>query len=182
MKYIQNSILVGLLIFALSLSAQHHIQKIGYVDSDSVLFSLPEYKIQAKSLETYQKQLQTQLDNQKNEIQRKYEDYEKNAANWAPLVLEEKQKEIQQLEQNFYEFQQKAQNSLQQKEQELLKPLFEKIKKGISEVAKERGYTYVLPDHIFLYADKEHDLTEIVIKHLGGTLPSTGTSSKTSGK
>jgi len=180
MKHLQNLFIAFSLLFCANVFAQqHHALKIGYVDSDSVLFSLPEYKIQAKSLETYQKQLQTQLENQKTEIQRKYEDYEKNRANWPQVVLEEKQKEIQQLEQNFMEFQQKAQNSLQQKEQELLKPLFEKIKKGIGEVAKEKGYTFIVPDQVFLYAEKEYDLTDAVIKHLGGsTTPAKPSSGK----
>jgi outer membrane protein len=146
-----------------------HAVKIAFVDSDSILFSLPGYKVQAKSLETHQKQLQTELERQQKEFQLKYEDYQKNEKNWTQIVLENKQKELQMLDENFREFQQKAQTSLQQKEQELLKPLFDQIKKGIEAVAKEKGYTYVVPSQVFLYAEPTADITSLVIKYLGGT-------------
>lgn len=151
---------------ALPASAQ---TKIGYVTPDSIMVSLPEFKNQQKALQSYAQQLETQLKNSQEEFRKKYEDYQRNGDNWPQLVIEQKLKELEDLQKNLNEFQQRVQASLQQKEAELFEPLYAKMQKGIDEVAKEMGYTYVMQKQYFIYSDASHDLTTPVIRKLGGT-------------
>jgi outer membrane protein len=138
--------------------------KIAHVDSDSVLRSMDEYKIQIKQLETYQKQLAAQSEKMQSDFKTKYEDLQRTEKDLAPIILEEKYKELQQMEQNIIQFNQKAQGDIIKKEKDLLEPLINKVKKAIQEVAKAKGYSYVAPSENFLYADPIHDITLEVIK------------------
>jgi len=145
-------------------------QKFAHANSDSIVVSLPEFKTQQKILESYGKQLQATLQDKEKALQAKYEEYQTQVNDWIPDVRAEKEKEINQLSQGLQEFRQTASQKLQAKEQEVYAPLFEKVQKGIEDVAKENGYTYVLPTAVFLFAAESDDITNLVIKKLGGTV------------
>ena len=140
--------------------------KVAYVNSDSILVKIPEYKVQLKTMEAYQKQLSMQAEQQQKEFETKAREFEQNKEVWAQLVLEQKYKELQQLEQNRYEFQQKAQQDIMRKEQELLAPLSVKMQEAIETVANEKGYTYVLHEQSLIVKDKSHNITQDVINKL----------------
>ena len=78
------------------------------------------------------------------------------------------QKELQTLDDALTVYKQKAQNELIQKQQELLKPLIEKMSKTIEVVAKELKINFVLnkTDDVLLYGDKEFDITFKVLDKL----------------
>jgi outer membrane protein len=64
------------------------------------------------------------------------------------------------------EYKETAQNDLQKKETELMKPLQEKIKTSIQKVGKAKGYQYIMNAENLLLADGP-DLTADVKKDLG---------------
>ncbi len=162
--------LIGVLALLCLISANTFAQDaVALADLDSIVVSLPEFKTQQKILESYGKQLQSTLQSKQQEIQGKYQEYESNVANWIPEVIKEKQKELQNLQQNLQEFQQTAQANMAKKEQEILAPLYEKAQKGIKDVAKEKGYKYVIPVNVVLFAAEGNDITNAVIKKLGGS-------------
>ncbi len=138
-------------------------QKFAYVNSDSVMRSMSEYKIQMKTLESYAKQLQTQYQTKQQSMQQKIQDYQANAADWVPDVLQEKQKEINELDSELKSFPQTYQFSVQRKQQELMSPLMEKVEIAISKVAKEESVNFVFPDQSLLFSQEKLDLTAKVI-------------------
>ena len=145
--------------------------KIGYIHSDTVLISMPEYEGAKNTIETYSSQLSAQLESKGAEFEEKARDFEQNAATWAEAVANDKREELVRLETNIREFQQQAEANLRNKENEVLGPLYIKIEAAIREVAAEAGYDYVTPSQVYLYANPEHDLTDKVISKLGGTKP-----------
>lgn len=162
--------LIGVVAFICLFAANTYAQEsIAIVNTDSIVVSLPEFQTQQKILESYGKQLQSTLQSKQQEIQTKYKEYETNVANWIPEVIQEKQKELQALQANLQEFQQTAQNNMAKKENEILAPLYEKAQKGIETVAKEKGYKFVLPINVIIYAVEGNDITQDVIKKLGGS-------------
>ena len=81
---------------------------------------------------------------------------------------ESKLKELQDLENRIKIFDEQAQEDLQSKQEELLKPLIDKAKAAIAEVAKENGYTYVFDTSVgaLLYFELSDDIIELVKKKL----------------
>lgn len=91
----------------------------------------------------------------------------------TPVVREDKEKELTNLQNSIQEFQRSADQSLQQKQQALLKPALDKLQKNIDAVAEENGYTYVLNSDgaspVLLHGPKEGDISDLVLKKMGIT-------------
>jgi len=166
MKQIIFAALVAL-FFIGNVSAQDQV-KVGYVIVDSVMTSLPEYQTQMKIFESYSSQLDEELTSKRTTLQTKFQEYQEKAPTWLPDIVQEREKEIQQLQTNLQEFAQQVQGKLAAKEQELLGPVLVKIQQGIDDIAKEKGFTFIMNEQIFLYADSTYDITNDVIKKLGG--------------
>ena len=59
------------------------------------------------------------------------------------------------------------------KRDELMRPLYTMLSEAIATVAKENGYTQILTitGNEFAYIDSKFDITELVLKNLGITIP-----------
>jgi len=170
--------LVAILMVGFTTQAQD--LKIGYTNIDYILSQLPEAKQIQADLESYQKQLQTQLQSKAQELQEKIADYQQTVQNMTDLVRQDREEELQQLEQRYRKFQQDADQSIQKKQADLLQPAYEKIQKAIEEVAKANNYTHIFSDgsamtNVLLYARPEDDVTEMVLTKMGVTSTSQNT-------
>ncbi len=148
-----------------------NIQKIGYVYTDTVLFSLEKTGLKRKELEVYGKQLQISLEKKQQFIQQKYAvyiEYTKSPANIVPKVKEEKEKELQKLQEELQEQQKEAQINLGNKEQKLIAPLQNEIKEAVKKYAKTQAYAYIFSGNIFHTANKGDNCTDKIIAQLGG--------------
>jgi len=148
--------------------------KIGYTNADVILNALPDAKIIDEDLKKLEKLLSEQLESMMKEFDVKRLEYEKNINTWPKIVLEEKQNELKNLQQNIYAFQEKAEREMANKQALLLEPVFFKIQESINKVSKEHGFAFVFSSEasgfpILLYAAEEHDITNLIIKDLGGT-------------
>ncbi len=144
-------------------------QKLGYVDLQEVMVAMPEYKKANTDMEKYQKQLEEDLGKLQVEFKTKYEDFEKSANTTTATMREFKEKELRQLQERIQEFQQSAQEESRKKEADLLKPIVEKAKNAIAQVAKEVGYSYVFDANSagMLYKPEGDNITPSVKKKLG---------------
>ena len=148
--------------------------KIGYTDVQYVLAQMPESKQIESDLKAYNSQLEAQLKSKYSEYQTKGEAYQKAASTMTDVVKADKEKELQALQQSIQEFQRSAEQSLQQKQQTLLKPALDKLQKNIDAVADENGFTYVFNSDgggspLLLHAPKEGDISDLVLKKMGIT-------------
>lgn len=126
-------------------------KKFGHINSNELLMAMPERDSAEKKLQNEARQLESALQTMSKEYESKVAEYQANAATWGDVIKAAKAKDIGQLEQRIQEFQNSAQESLERKEQELMKPLIDKAKKGIEDVAKENGYSYILIQALACY-------------------------------
>jgi outer membrane protein len=169
MKNTLKLIVVGFITIISSFTA--NAQKIAHISLDSLISLMPESKTAQQSLQEYSKQLEQQVTLMQTELQSKYETYQKDSPNMAPIVKESKEKELNDLNQRINDFQQQAQQDYQKKSAELSKPVYDKAKKAIDQVAKEAGYKYVLDTStgLVLYNEAADDIIALVVKKLGIT-------------
>ncbi len=151
-------------------------QKIGYTNVDYVLSQMPESKQIEADLKAYSGQLEAQLKSKTTEFQTKLEAYQKGGATMTDLVKADKEKELQNLQSSIQDFQKSADQSLQQKQQVLLKPALDKLQKTIDDVAKENGYSYILNSDagygttpVLLHAPEDANISDLVLKKMGVT-------------
>lgn len=161
-------LLVVLAFAGLNLSSSN-AQKIGYVDLQEIMTQMPEYKKANTDMEAYSKTLEDELKKMGEEFQKAYGEFEKTSSKMTEPVREIKQKQLQDMQQRIQEFQQSAQENARKKEAELLKPIIDKAKTAISQVAKENGYSYVMDSNTagFLYKPEADNLISKVKAKLG---------------
>jgi outer membrane protein len=82
-------------------------------------------------------------------------------------LKEVKRNELQKQSQELSGEQQKIQNDFAQKRQELSIPIQKKLQEAIESVAKENGYTYVMPREALIVMPPANDLGPLVMKKLG---------------
>lgn len=168
-------VIVALCAIGFSVKAQEAL-KIGYTNGDYILSLMPQAKQIDAELKAYEKQLQNQLQAKYTDLQTKMGDYQKNAASWDELIRTDKEQEIQNLQQSVQEFQVKAEQSMANKRNQLLKPVYEQISNAIDAAAKENGYTHVFSAgtpgfDVLLYAREEDDISNLILGKLGITPP-----------
>ena len=148
--------------------------KIGYTDVQYVLSQMTESKQIESELKTYNDQLAAQLKSKSSEFETKVKDYQQKSGTMTDVVKADTEKELQRLQQSIQEFQRTAEQSLQQKQQTLLKPALDKLQKNIDLVADENGFTYVFNSDgggspLLLHAPKDGNISDLVLKKMGIT-------------
>ncbi len=162
------------LLAVLSAQSQSSELKIGYTNVDYILSKLPEVKQIESELKTHEEQLGAQLQIKMKDFEDKYKVFvaDTEGGNVDPVILSDKQTELQSLQSSIQKFQQEAEKSLQQKQVELLQPAYEKIQNSIDVVAKENGYTHIFSNAsggapVLLFATEEDDISKLVLANLG---------------
>jgi outer membrane protein len=154
--------------------AQTASTKIGYADVDYIFSQLPESKAIEAELKSTQTQLKNQIDAKYAEFQKKLADYNANLNTMLDAVRQNTERELQQMQQNIEKLQADAQTTIQTKQTQLMEPVYKKVGKGIEDVAKENGFTFILNQQIggldvILYCDDKMDISDLVLKKLGVT-------------
>jgi outer membrane protein len=87
----------------------------------------------------------------------------------SDLIRQTKERELQDMGARIQEFQENAEKKLQDRQQEVLKPIIDRAKKAIEDVAKENGYTYIFDTSVgaLLYQQDSEDILPLVKKKLG---------------
>src|SRR5918993_1589170 len=143
--------------------------KIGFVDVDYIFTQMPESKQVEAELKSTQTMLKNQIDAKAKDFQSKLADYNANINNMLDAVRQNTERELQQMQANLEKLQQDAQTTIQNKQTQLMDPVYKKVSKGIADVAKENGYDFILTSQIggldvILYADDKSDVSDLVLK------------------
>jgi len=159
--------------FVLSFAVFSSAQKIGYLNSVTLLQEIPEVKQANANLEALQKQLQKKGQGMLEEFQKKYQDLQRKEqqGELSPKQLEEEAQGLKSEELKITQYEQDMQKQLAEKQQTLLQPILDRVNGLIKEVADENGFTYILDSSsgFILFADDTHDVTALVKAKLGMT-------------
>lgn len=168
MKKTLIAIVACLLAFGGTAMAQRTV-KIGHINSNELMQIMPGRDSAQAVLQAEVTELENTLKGMQAEAEKRYNEYVANQAGWTELIRQTKQREIQDMAARIEEFQQNAQTSLQNREQELLKPIIDRAKQAIEEVAREGGYAYILDTGTaaVLYDGGGEDIMPLVKKKLG---------------
>jgi len=176
MKNVLKISIIFLCLIAFGSVSAQKAYKFGHIDSQALLQLLPDTKTAKTALEAEQKKVEIHLQTMQAELQSKYQVYTENEnlvatspEKWTALIKQEKESEMQSLQQRLQDFQGSAEKSLQTKQTELYKPILDKVDNAIQEVAKEGKFTYIFDVNVVLYFSEEMsvDITRLVKKKLG---------------
>lgn len=118
--------------------------KVGYINFDQLVQQMPEVKTIKKQIDDYSNQFIDQLTAMNNELQTKGKDYQTNRDKMTDAARTAKEGEIADLQKRIQAFENDAQQKVSAKTNELSKPLLDKLRAAVAQVAKEKGYGYVI--------------------------------------
>lgn len=117
--------------------------KIGFIALDQVVDQMPETKAAITNITAYNKQFIDQLTTMNTELQSKGQAYQAQRATMTDAIRTAKEAELTDMNKRFQDYQNQAQQQVEAKRNELGKPIIEKVRAAVNQVAKEKGYTYV---------------------------------------
>jgi outer membrane protein len=142
-------------------------QKIGYISADEIIQLMPEAASVQKDLDQYQQSLYQNAQDKKAAFDDAVQKFYKDSASMSASLKEVKRTELQKQVQELSGEDQKIQNQFEQKRQELSLPIQKKLQGAIEDVAKENGYTYILPREALIVMPPSSDIGPLVRKKLG---------------
>lgn len=153
----------------LSITVMGQAGKFGHVNSQYIIQLMPEYDSISKVIVSLDSMYSVELERLQVEINKKIEEYS-NDTESPQLVKDVKASEIQELQMRAQAFQQRAQEDLQQRPQQLMRPLYTKIIDAINELAEDNELIYVFDvsqGNPLYVSDKSVDLVPLVLKKFG---------------
>jgi outer membrane protein len=160
--------LAGLLSLSLTSFSQATL-KIGHVDLTKIMESLPSRDSAAAVLQKETKEVQSTYDEMTVVYNKLLDDYDKGKSTFSEIVRKTKETELLDKEKRIQEFEQNAQNNLQKRNSELVQPILDKVLKAVNKVAAENGFTYILDvsKGSVIYTSKDsQNINELVLKML----------------
>jgi outer membrane protein len=162
----QFRILLLVAIITLGFNTVQAQTKVAHINTDMLLSLMPESKALTIELEKLGKTYEAELKAEQAKLEAKLKKYDAEAASQTDEVNQKRGAEVQQDDQNLRQASQVAREDINNKRNEKLKPILEKAKKAIEDVAKEKGFTYVLDASTLIVANGT-DLLPAVKAKLG---------------
>ena len=169
MKKIIGTLLV-ILVFGIGTV---HAQKFGYVDTDYILNSLPEYKVAREELDKLSADWQKEIELKYAEIDKLYKAYQAEQILLTDEMKKKREAEIAAKEAEAKDLQKAkfgVDGELFKKRMELIKPIQDKVYNAVKAVADKAGLAVIFDknsDITILYANPKFDKSEAVLDHLG---------------
>jgi outer membrane protein len=118
--------------------------KIGHVDIMKILSQLPERDSAQAILDKETREIQTEFEEMQVIYNKLVDDYTRGQSTFSELVKKAREDEILDKQKRIQEFEQNATATLQRRNGELLQPIYEKVVKTIERVATQYSFTYIL--------------------------------------
>ena len=165
MKFLKIAVFfIGLTAFAQG--------KVGAVDVEYILSNMPEMENVQEQLQTYGRQLDLDLTKKVEAYKILADEYKAGEAAFTDEQKMEKQNALRNLDADIGKFQQNGAKLMEIKQQEFLKPLYQKIGTALEKIAKAEGYTQVMQTTAdIVYIDPDYDLTIPILTEMGIKIP-----------
>ncbi len=167
--FVASALVLGLF----TASAQN---KIGYINSQEILGSMPEIEKVQKELDELKGALDQQAQDMQAAAEEKAKKFVEDSAKLTPTMKEIKREEVIKMYQEVEQFkQQTAQQTYQQQVEAKVSPLRQKAQDAIRAVAKEGGYAYILEESAVIVGPPGDNIAPAVRKKLGIKDPAAAT-------
>ncbi len=155
-------------------------QKIAYIDSEYIYSKYPEFATVQQKLDRATQEWQRELETKQSDVDKLFQEYQARELLYTQEERQRKREDIMAAEVDVERLRNQyfgPDGEMFKQQEQLLKPIQEKVLMAIEEVALAEGYHYVFDksgDYLFLYADEQYDLSNQVLEELGIEVESTG--------
>lgn len=165
------------LLAAATLSAKE--QRVGYIDSEAVIAKYEEAREAKRELESEVAEFKTAADSLRRQYQQALDEYESQELTLSEEGKRAKMTEVGQLKRRYDGYVDdiyRKGGKIDQKNDELIAPLVEKINEVVGTIAEEEGFALVLDasKSEIVFSDPGLDLTQLVIDELNREFAAVG--------
>ncbi|MBE0637882.1 MAG: OmpH family outer membrane protein [Bacteroidales bacterium] len=174
-EFITKVFLSIILIMTLA-TANGFAQKFGYVDSDYILKSIPEFQDAQNEIDDLSKTWQAEIEEQFAKIDQMYKAYQADAVLLPEDLKKKREEEIIKAEREAKELQRQRfgqEGDLFKKRQELVKPIQEKIFNAIEEIANKQNYAFIFDKAsgpVIMYVNPRYNISDEVLDQIGSIM------------
>ena len=164
-----------LFIFFLTISKESFSQKFGYVNSEFILNSMPEYKDALSEIENLSKAWEKEVSEMYTEVEKKEVILKNEEILLTKEMYEEKRIQLDEEWKEVRDYQQKVfgfEGLYFLKKKELIQPIQDILFESIEKVAKKNRLQIIFDkssEPVLLYTNPVHDYTDYVLEDLGLT-------------
>lgn len=161
-----TAVLAFLLLGNTAATAQ---QKIAHINTDTIILRMDAYSSALANVQAYGQQLQKLLSSKEEQLKAYVQEVQTQIqmGEMTPKAQAEAEQKIQKMQSDLQTEALKADQNLSRREQDLLSPIYASFRNAMTQVAKAKGYAYILDQKSFLYLDGGEDATQEVADILG---------------
>jgi outer membrane protein len=167
-KFLTGMLFAAGLMVAGEVNAQG---KIGYISSQEVVSIMPQTRKADSSLQDLRSALVQNATDKQTAFYAAIDKFNKDSTGMSDAVKNVKRADLTKMGQELSGEEERIQQELQKRQQELITPINKKAYEAIQAVAKENNFTYVFEKEALLVAPPAEDILPLVAKKLGITLP-----------
>ncbi len=144
--------------------------KIGVIDMKKVLSTSSSGQKAQGIIEEKMKSLQASFKKDENDLLALQKEMEKKSSAWTDAVKKEKAMAFQKKRNDLAVKQEDANNELKKLREQNVNPILKKLEDIVAKVAKDEGYSLVLPRNVVLYTTEAADISDKVTAELNKTM------------
>jgi len=162
---------LAIMCFSLSVEAQRGV-RIGYIDMEYILESVPEYQEASTQLEGKVQRWKKDIEKMNNEIEQMKLNLSNEQVLLTKELIEERDEEIKILEEEMLKYQQDRfgpNGDLDIQRRQLVQPIQDQVFNIVQEVAEAKKYDFIFDksaDVVMLFAAKRNDISEQVLRSI----------------
>ena len=142
--------------------------KIAYVNFSEVALAMPEYKLMVDSLQKKDQEFQAEMKSINEEYTKKYSDFIAVQETLDESIKIRKYQEIESIRLSGENFQQTANQRMEELQNALSIPVTTKLQKAVDEVGSDNNFLYIVDSTVLRYTSPNAiNATPLVKKKLG---------------
>ena len=165
-----KKILLAVAIALPMFGASAQTVKIGLVDTNTIVQAMPETTEAQTKLADASKKYEDEYARLGEEMKRLYDELNNMKPDELQAIKDRKTREFTDQQQKVQQFEQQAQQDLAKMQQELMAPIFAKLKTAVEAVGREGGFSLIQdnnPQLTLYYGAPTEDITPTVKAKLG---------------
>jgi Skp family chaperone for outer membrane proteins len=165
---------LGLLVGSFYANAQRGV-RIGYVDMEYILENVEEYRDATEQLNTKAQKWKVQIEQKQSVVEQMKKDLMAEKVLLTPELISEREEDIQILEKEMIEYQQDRfgpQGDLILQKRRLIQPIQDQVFNEVQKLGANKKYDFIFDrsaDVVMLYAEKRHDISDLVLRGIART-------------
>ena len=139
-------------------------QKIAYVNVGEVMMAMPEADKAETDLVAFRENFTKELNTMQDEFNKKYQAYVAERDSLTENIRLKRESDLTDLQQRTQNYMQQADSEYKAKQEELFKPIQDKVASAIKAVGDEKGYTFIITPEVLLYVNPNAENATAAVK------------------